>query len=62
MMANLDKCTYFHSMKDDVDAKTLSGALGYYSAEFTLSTYTHATTEMKREAVETIGSVISTAM
>ena len=50
------------SLKNGVDVKTLSGALGHYSAGFTLSTYTHATTEMKRDAAETIGNVISAAM
>ena len=50
------------SLKNGVDVKTLSGALGHYSAGFTLSTYTHATAEMKRDAAETIGNVISAAM
>ena len=50
------------SLKNGVDVKTLSSALGHYSAGFTLSTYTHATAEMKREAAETIGDVISGAM
>jgi len=36
------------SLKYGVDVKTLSGALGHYDAGFTLSTYTHATAEMKR--------------
>ena len=50
------------SLKNGVDVKTLSGALGHYSAGFTLSTYTHATAQMKRDAAETIGNVISAAM
>ena len=50
------------SLKNGVDVKTLSGALGHYSAGFTLSTYTHATAEMKRDAAETIGNIISAAM
>ena len=50
------------SLKNGVDVKTLSGALGHYSAGFTLSTYTHATAEMKRDAADTIGNVISAAM
>ena len=50
------------SLKNGVDVKTLSGALGHYSAGFTLSTYTHATAEMKRDAAETIGNVIRAAM
>ena len=40
----------------------LSGAPGHYDAGFTLSTYTHATTEMKRSAADAIGSVISQTM
>lgn len=50
------------SLKNGVDVKTLSSTLGHYSAGFTLSTYTHATVEMKREAAETIGGVINGAM
>lgn len=50
------------SLKNGVDVKTLSSALGHYSAGFTLSTYTHATTEMKQAAANTIGAVISQAM
>ena len=50
------------SLKNGVDVKTLSGALGHYSAGFTLNTYTHATAQMKREAADTIGNVISQAM
>lgn len=45
------------SLKYGVDVKTLSGALGHYDAGFTLSTYTHATERMKRDAADTIGSV-----
>jgi integrase len=47
------------SLKNRVDVKTLSSTLGHYSAGFTLSTYTHATPDMMREAAENIGSVIS---
>lgn len=50
------------SLKYGVDIKTLSGALGHYDAGFTLSTYTHATEGMKRDAADTIGSVISQTM
>lgn len=32
--------------------------LGYYSAAFTLSTYTHAAPDMMREVADTMGSVI----
>ena len=49
-------------LKYGVDVKTLSGALGHYDAGFTLSTYTHATAEMKRSAADTIGSIISQTM
>lgn len=50
------------SLENEVDVKALSSALGHYSAGFTLSTYTHATADMKRDATDTIGSVISQAM
>ena len=50
------------SLKYGVDVKTLSGALGHYDAGFTLSTYTHATEEMKWDAADAIGNVISQAM
>ena len=50
------------SLKYGVDIKTLSGALGRYTAGFTLSAYTHATEGMKRSAADTIGSVISQTM
>lgn len=50
------------SLKYGVDVKTLSGALGHYDAGFTLSTYTRATEGMKRDAADTIGSVISQTM
>ena len=46
------------SLKNGVDVKTLSGALGHYSAGFTLNTYTHATAQMKQDAADTIGAVI----
>lgn len=50
------------SLKNGVDVKTLSGALGHYSAGFTLNTYTHTTIQMKQDAADTIGAVISQAM
>lgn len=50
------------SLQNGVDVKTLSNTLGHYSAGFTLDTYTHATQRMKREAAETIGSVVDQAM
>ena len=45
-----------------MDVKTLSNALGHYSAGFTLDTYTHTTQRMKREAADTIENVIDQAM
>ena len=36
--------------------------LGHYSAGFTLNTYTHATVQMKQDAADTIGGVISQQM
>lgn len=50
------------SLKNGVDVKTLSGALGHYSAGFTLNTYNHATAQMKQDAADTIGAVISGEM
>ena len=50
------------SLKYGVDVKTLSSALGHYDVGFTLRTYTHATAGMKRDAADTIGSVISQTM
>ena len=49
-------------VKNGMDVKTLSSTLGHYSAGFTLSTYTHATPEMMREAADTMGDVIGKAM
>ena len=50
------------SLKNGVDVKTLSSMLGHYSAGFTLSTYTHATPDMMREAADTMGDVIGKAI
>ena len=50
------------SLKNGVDVKTLSGALGHFSAGFTLNTYTHVTPQMRERAADTIGQVISQAM
>ena len=36
------------SLQNGVDVKTLSNALGHYSAGFTLDTYTHTTQKMRR--------------
>ena len=50
------------SLQNGVDVKTLSNTLGHYSAGFTLDCYTHASQRMRREAADTIGSVIDQAM
>ena len=50
------------ALQNGVDVKTLSSALGHYSAGFTLNTYTHATAQMKQDAADTIGGVISLQM
>ena len=50
------------SLKSGVDVKTLSSMLGHYSAGFTLNTYTHATAQMKQDAADAIGGVISQQM
>lgn len=43
-------------------ANTVSGALSHYWAGFMLNTYTHATAQMKQDAADTIGAVISREM
>ena len=45
-----------------VDIKTVSGMLGHHSAGFTLDTYTHVTTSAKKEAANTMGSILSGAL
>ena len=50
------------ALQNGVDVKTVSSMLGHYSAGFTLNTYTHATTQMKQDAADTIGGVISQQM
>lgn len=57
-------CIFFPytRLKNGVDLKTLSGTLGHYSAGFTLNTYTHVTAQMKQDAADTIGAVISSQM
>ena len=50
------------ALKNGVDVKTLSAALGYFSAGFTLNTYTHATPQMKRDAAVKIGEVVDGRM
>ena len=50
------------ALQNGVDIKTVSGMLGHYSAEFTLDTYTHVTTSAKKEAANTMGSILSGAL
>ena len=50
------------ALQNGVDVKTVSSMLGHYSAGFTLDTYTHATAQMKQDAADTIGGVISQQM
>ena len=42
--------------------KTVSSMLGHYSAGFTLDTYAHVTAQMKQDAADAIGGVISQQM
>ncbi len=50
------------ALKSGVDVKTLSSMLGHYSAGFTLNTYAHVTAQMKQDAADAIGGVISQQM
>ncbi len=50
------------ALQNAVDIKTVSGMLGHYSAGFTLDTYTHVTTSAKKEAANTMGSILSGAL
>ena len=45
-----------HAIAGGVDAKTLSGILGYTNASFTLDTYTHVTTDMQKNAAKIVGN------
>ncbi len=45
-----------------VDIKTVSSMLGHYSAGFTLDTYAHVTTAAQRQAANTMGSILSSAV
>ena len=44
-----------HALRNGVDPKTLSGILGHTNASFTLDTYTHITTDMRKNAAEIVG-------
>ena len=50
------------ALQKGVDIKTLSGMLGHYSAGFTLDTYTHATSQMQRDAANKLGGFMSAAL
>ena len=50
------------ALQNGVDIKTVSGMLGHYSAGFTLDTYAHVTTAAQREAANTMGNVLSSAV
>ena len=50
------------ALQNGVDIKTLSGMLGHYSAGFTLDTYTHATSQMQRDAANKLGGFMSAAL
>ena len=50
------------AIQNGVDIKTVSSMLGHYDAGFTLRTDTHATAQMKQDAADTIGGVISRQM
>ena len=49
------------SLQNGVDVKTLSNALGHYSAGFTLDTYAHVTSAAQRQAANTMNSILSNA-
>lgn len=48
-----------HAIKHGVDAKTLSGILGHTNASFTLDTYTHVTSDMRKDAAQIVGGFIT---
>ena len=47
------------ALQNGVDVKTLSGMLGHYSAGFTLDTYGHITSAMKKDTAEKVGSFLA---
>lgn len=68
--AGIDERVRFHDLRhtfstialqSGVDAKTLSGMLGHYSAAFTLDTYTHITKQMQTQAAEKMGDFMEAA-
>lgn len=48
-----------HAIKHGVDAKTLSGILGHTNASFTLDTYTHVTSDMRKDAAQIVGGFLT---
>jgi len=48
-----------HAIKHGVDAKTLSGILGHTNASFTLDTYTHVTSDMKKDAAKIVSGFLT---
>ena len=50
------------AIRSGVDPKTVSSALGHYSAEFTLDVHTHVTGDMQKMAAEKVGNFISQAV
>ena len=50
------------ALQNGVDVKTVSGMLGHFSAGFTLDTYAHVTSAAQRQAAQTMGTVLSSAV
>lgn len=50
------------ALQNDVDAKTLSGLLGHYSAGFTLDTYAHISTQMQQDAAQKVSTFLKMNM
>ena len=50
------------ALQNGVDVKTVSSMLGHYSADFTLDTYAHVTTDAQLKAAQTMGNILSRAV
>lgn len=68
--AEIDEAVRFHDLRhtfatlaiqNGVDAKTVAGMLGHYSATFSLDTYTHITNTMQQNAAARIGAFMEKA-
>ena len=68
--AEIDEAVRFHDLRHTfatlaiqhgVDAKTVAGMLGHYSATFSLDTYTHITNTMQQNAAARIGAFMEKA-